>query len=247
VARAPVIGKLEIVADDSALARAAAEHFVAAARLAKAERGKFVVALAGGTTPKAMFALLTAEPLRSSIEWDSVRFYFGDERCVPPDDPESNYGMARKHLFEPLEISEEHVYRMRGEADPDDAAGEYEDLLKKMLGDPPVFDLILLGMGPDGHTASLFPGTLDQVDPDWLVAPIRVRKLNARRITLTPRTINGARAILVVAGGEGKAAALAQVLAGPRDPNLYPAQILNPDRGTLTWLVDRAAAKGLSE
>ena len=243
-----MIGKLEIVADENALARAAAERFIAAAKSAKAEKGKFNVALAGGSTPKAMYDLLVSDEMRDGVEWDSVRFYFGDERCVMPEDPDSNYGMARKHLFEPLELSEEVIYRMRGEIDPQDAAGEYEDFIKKLMGPYPVFDLIFLGMGPDGHTASLFPGTLDQVDPDWLVAPIHNPKVKPpNRLTLTPKAINAARAILVVTGGDSKAAALAQVLAGPRDPNLYPAQLLNPEHGTLTWLVDRAAAKGLSE
>ena len=242
-----MIGKLEIVADDTALAQAAAERFIAAASGAIGERGRFNVALAGGSTPKAMYALLRESPLRERVDWEKVSFYFGDERCVMPDHPDSNYGMAHQNLFEPLELTEEWVYRMRGEMDPVDAAGEYEDLIKKMLGPSPAFDLILLGMGPDGHTASLFPGTLDQIQDDWLVASIYNQKLNSHRITLTPRTINAARAILVVAGGANKAEALAHVLTGPREPDLYPAQLLHPEHGTLTWLVDRAAAKGLAE
>ena len=242
-----MIGKLEIVADETALAQAAAEHFMAAASAAIRERGKFNVALAGGSTPKAMYALLREEPMRGKLDWEKINFYFGDERCVMPDHPDSNYGLAHQNLFEPLELTEEWVYRIRGELDPVDAAGEYEDLIKKMLGPNPVFDLILLGMGPDGHTASLFPGTLDKIDPDWLVSSTFVEKLNSHRITLTPRAINGARAILVVAGGANKADALAHVLTGPREPNVYPSQILHPEHGTLTWLVDRAAAKGLGE
>ncbi|MGH7662037.1 MAG: 6-phosphogluconolactonase [Vulcanimicrobiaceae bacterium] len=242
-----MIGKLEIVADEAALARAAAEHFIAAATAAIRERGRFNVSLAGGSTPKAMYALLRESPMRERVDWESISFYFGDELCVMPDHPDSNYGMAHTELFEPLVLTEEWVYRIRGEMDPVDAAGEYDDIVKKMLGPSPAFDLIFLGMGPYGHTASLFPGTLSQIDPDWLVAPIRVEKLNAFRLTLTPRTINGARAIFVVAGGANKADALAHVLTGPREPDVYPAQILHPEHGTLTWLVDRAAAKGLSE
>jgi 6-phosphogluconolactonase len=242
-----VIGKLEIVADEKALAQAAAEHFIAAASAAIRERGRFNVSLAGGSTPKAMYALLREEPMRGQVDWEKISFWFGDERCVMPDHPDSNYGMAHTELFEPMELPEEFVYRMRGEMDPVDAAGEYEDQIRKLLGPTPVFDLILLGMGPDGHTASLFPGTLDDIDPDWLVTSTFVEKLNSHRITLTPRTINGARAILVVAGGPSKADALAHVLTGPREPNVYPSQILHPEHGTLTWLVDRAAAKGLSE
>ena len=242
-----MIGKLEIVSDEPALARAAAERFLSAGRAAIAAHGSFAIALAGGSTPKAMFVLLSAEPMRGQLQWNLVRFYFGDERCVPPDHADSNYGMARKNLFEPLHIPDSNVYRIHGEDPPQEAAGEYEGVLRKTLGDVPVFDMIMLGMGPEGHTASLFPGTFEQFDPKRFVVTTFIQKLNAHRVTVTPRTINAARAILLVTGGEAKAEALAEVLAGVRNPELYPAQILNPEHGTLTWLVDRAAAKGLSE
>ncbi len=150
---APLIGKLEIVADEAALAHSSAERFILAARDAKAVRGSFAVALAGGSTPKAMFALLAAEPLRSRVDWGSVRFFFGDERCVPPDHPDSNYGMAKKNLFDPLYIPATNIHRMRGEAAPEEAALEYQAILLKELGERPVLDLIFLGMGPEGHTA----------------------------------------------------------------------------------------------
>jgi 6-phosphogluconolactonase len=204
------------------------------------------VSLAGGSTPKAMFALLAAEPMRSHVDWSTVRFFFGDERCVPPDHPDSNYGMARKNLFDPLGIPAENVHRMRGEAPPEEAALEYQAILLKQLGDEPVLDLIFLGMGPEGHTASLFPGVFSQFDPQRWVVTTYIEKLSANRITLTPRAINAARAVVLVTGGEAKAEALAEVLAGARNPDLYPAQILNPQHGSLTWLVDRAATKGLS-
>ena len=239
-------GDLEIVPDETALARRVADLFVDAAAANIADHGFFGVSLAGGSTPAAAFDLLAGGSERGKIDWKRVLFYFGDERCVPPDDPESNYRMAREHLFEPLAIAPDQVHRMRAEAPPPEAAAEYEALLRNAMGDPPVFDLIMLGMGPDGHTASLFPGTLGQIDPARLVAPIWVEKFNTHRITLTPRTINAARAIVVAAGGEAKAGALAHVLNGPREPDLYPSQILNPADGTLRWIVDRAAAKGLS-
>jgi len=193
-----------------------------------------------------MFALLAAEPLRSRVDWASVRFFFGDERCVPPEHPDSNYGMAKKNLFDPLGIPARSVFRMRGEAPPEEAAREYEGILLEELGATPVLDLIFLGMGPEGHTASLFPGVFSQFDPRRWVVTTYIEKLSANRITLTPRALNAARAILMVTGGEAKAAALAEVLAGARNPDLYPAQILNPEHGSLTWLVDRAATKGLS-
>jgi 6-phosphogluconolactonase len=223
-----------------------AASFVGAAAGAKAARGVFNVALAGGSTPKAMFALLAAEPLRSRIDWQSIRFFFGDERCVPPEHPDSNYGMAKKNLFDPVGIDAKNVHRMRGEAAPEEAALEYQAVMLKELGATPVLDLIFLGMGPEGHTASLFPGVFSQFDPERWVVTTFIEKLNANRITLTPRAINAARSIILVTGGEAKAAALAEVLAGARNPDLYPAQILNPEHGKLTWLVDRAATKGLS-
>lgn len=241
-----MIGKFEVVEDEAAVAAAAAEHFIAAASRAVRSHGAFDVSLAGGSSPKAMFALLSARPLSERVDWKSVRFFFGDERCVPPDHPDSNYGMARQHLFSKLGIPDTQVYRIRGEAPPQEAADEYESILIRTLGDEPVLDLVLLGMGPEGHTASLFPGTFAQFDPNRFVVTTYVEKLNAHRVTLTPRAINAARATLVAAGGESKADALAHVLTGPREPNVYPAQVLNPMHGTLTWLVDRAAAEGLA-
>ena len=241
-----MIGKLEIVADETALAEAATQRFISDASAAVRERGVFNVSLAGGSTPKVMYGRLAAQPLRGKVDWNAVRFYFGDERCVPPDHPDSNYGMARRHLFAPLGIPEDRVYRIRGEAQPQAAADEYEEVLRRTLGSDPALDLVFLGMGPEGHTASLFPGTFQQFDPHRLVVTTFVEKLNANRVTLTPYAINGARAILVVAGGDSKADALAHVLSGPREPDVYPAQILSPRHGTLTWLVDRAAAGGLS-
>jgi 6-phosphogluconolactonase len=241
-----MIGKLEVVPGEGELARRVADGFVEAAREAIQRRGVFEVSLAGGSTPKAAFDLLAAAPLRERTEWKRIRFFFGDERCVGPDDPESNYRMAREHLFEPLAIAPETIFRIRGEDPPQEAADAYERLLRATLGELPVFDLLMLGMGPEGHTASLFPGTLGQIDPSRLVATTWIEKFGVHRITLTPRTINAARAIVVAAGGESKADALAQVLEGPRNPDLYPSQVLNPASGTLTWIVDREAAKRLA-
>jgi 6-phosphogluconolactonase len=241
-----VIGKLEVVADEAALTGAATQRFIADASAAIRRHNVFNVSLAGGSTPKAMFDQLKVEPLRSEVDWSAIRFFFGDERCVPPDHADSNYGMAREHLFAPLGIPGDRVFRIRGEIEPQAAADEYERVLRETLGDEPTFDLVFLGMGPEGHTASLFPGTFQQFDAGRLVATTYVEKLHANRVTLTPRAINGARAIVVVAGGDSKADALAHVLTGPREPDVYPAQILNPRHGTLTWVVDRAAAGGLA-
>ena len=152
-------GELRVYADAGAVAQALAEAFVAAGRAAIAERGAFAVALSGGNTPRAAYELLAADPLRTSLSWNEVFIYFGDERCVPPDDPRSNYHMAREAFLDAVPIPSANVARMRGETDPGLAANEYATILRTDLGANPRFDLIMLGLGEDGHTASLFPGS----------------------------------------------------------------------------------------
>jgi 6-phosphogluconolactonase len=237
--------RLVVVADEAALDRAVAEHFVAAAGQAIAARGSFAVALSGGTTPKAVYALLAVEPLRSAVDWANVRFFFGDERCVPPSDAESNFKSADDGLLQPLGVPARRIFRMRGEDEPAVAAREYATVLREELGPSPVFDLVMLGMGPDGHTASLFPGSDPFADDDALVRAPYVAKFATYRITLTPRVINAARDVAFATAGEVKAAALAAVLEGPRDPVGHPAQVVAPHDGTLTWYVDEAAAAQL--
>jgi 6-phosphogluconolactonase len=234
--------ELVVLGDEAGLAHAVADRFVDAASEAIARAGRFNVALAGGSTPMATHALLASSPNRERLRWGDVRFFFGDERCVPPGDPQSNYGMARATLFAPLGIDPAHVFRMRGEADPASAAAEYAQVLVRELGDEPVLDLIMLGMGPDGHTASLFPGSSPVTDDTLLVNAPFVPKFGTYRITLTPRTINNARQVVIATAGRAKADAVAHALDGPYDPNTYPVQIVNPARGRLTWMIDRAAA-----
>ena len=238
-------GKLVVLPDEAALARAVADDFIATANDAIAKRGRFDVALSGGSTPKAMYALLAAPPDSSEVDWTRVRFFFGDERCVPPDDPESNYKTANDGLLTTLRIDPAHVFRMHGEEDPAAAARAYADVLRAELGAEPVFDLVLLGMGPDGHTASLFPGTDPLTDNDALVRAPWVAKFSTYRITLTPRVINAARAVTIAAGGASKAAVLRDVREGPHDPVAHPIQIVAPSDGALTWFVDGAAAANL--
>jgi 6-phosphogluconolactonase len=236
---------LVVVEDDAALARAVADRFAEAATRAVGARGRFAVALAGGSTPKAAYALLAQSPYREAVPWDGVRFFFSDERCVGPDDPESNFGMARDAMLAPLRIDAAHIYRMRGEDPPEQAAAAYAAMLSEQLGPDAVLDLVMLGMGPDGHTASLFPGSAPQDGGSELVAAPFVPKFDTYRLTFTPRTINAARAVQIATAGTAKAAALAGALDGPYDPNLYPVQIVQPHAGELTWLVDRAAAAQL--
>jgi len=236
---------LVILADEDALARESADRFVARAGEAIAARGTYAVALAGGSTPKAAYALLASDAYRTRVDWACVRFFFGDERCVPPNDERSNYRMAYEAMLGPLAIPGRQIFRMRGEDAPHAAARAYEDVLLGELGDDCVFDTIHLGMGPEGHTASIFPGSQALV-LGGLVAAVYVEKVSMYRITLTPLAINAARDVTIATAGDGKAAMLAQVLDGPRDPNVTPVQSIRPQAGTLTWLVDRAAAKDLA-
>lgn len=237
---------LRLVQDADALARAAAEELAAAAARAVALRGAFTLALAGGSTPRRLYALLAdrGAPYRDRIPWARTQVFFGDERPVPPDHPESNYRMAREALLDHVPVAS--VHRIHGE-DPAGAAA-YEAELRSFFripadGAPPRLDLVLLGLGPDGHTASLFPGTpaLDE-RVRWVVSSF-VARLGTRRTTLTLPVLNRARVLFLVSGAE-KAGALARVLAPPAGEPLLPAARVRPDGGAL-WVVDAAAARDL--
>ena len=235
-------GELVVVADDVALAREVADRFVKHASDAIAARGRFDVALAGGSTPKAAYALLASDAYRSQVDWPHVRFYFSDERCVPPDDDESNYRMAREAMLAPLAIPDANVLRMHGEDDPQRAAANYAAILREVGRDGPTLDLVMLGMGPDGHTASLFPGSDPFADESLLVRAPFVEKFGTYRLTFTPRAINAARDVQIATAGRAKTQALATARNGAYDPVQTPIQCVAPTAGHLTWLVDRAAA-----
>lgn len=245
---------LRIFADGAELARAAAEEFARRADQAIDARGRFSVALSGGSTPRRLFTLLAdpAEPFRDRIDWHAVHFFWGDERHVPPDHPESNDRMARETLLDPLSVPAENVHRIRGEEpDAHRAAALYEEELRAFFSGAPRFDLVLLGLGADAHTASLFPGTAAVRERErWAVAQW-VEKLEAFRITLTPTVLNRAAALIFLVQGEEKAAALRAVLEGDRegerDLDRWPAQAVCPQDGELLWLVDRAAASGVEK
>jgi len=235
--------------DLDALSRAAADELTELARAAVSERGTCSIALSGGSTPQRLFRLL-AQRGHDAVPWQHVDLWWGDERSVPPDHADSNYRMAREALIEPLGLAASRVHRIASElADLDAAARAYERDLVAALGAPPIFDLVLLGMGPDGHTASLFPGSpaLDETRR-WVVAnPVTSPLVHGTttRLTLTAPAINAARHIRFLIGGADKAVALAQVLEGPRDPARYPSQLIAPAHGDLVWLLDAAAAAGL--
>ncbi len=241
--------ELHIVEDEATLARELARRIVGEARRALEARGTFAFALAGGSTPKATYALLAAE-YADALDWARVRFFFGDERCVAPTDAQSNYRTAHDALFTPLGIADANIFRMRGDDEPTAAAHAYADVLRDTLArapdGTPIFDLVLLGMGPDGHTASLFPGTDPFTDDALLVRAPYVASFATHRLTLTPRVINTARAVVVVTAGYAKAPALNAIFDGPHDPMRYPIAVLDPHDGTLDFIVDRAAASQLA-
>lgn len=244
----PARAGLTIVTDDAALARALAGLVITEAKGAIEKRGSFALALAGGSTPKAAYALLAHEA--TAVDWARVRFFFGDERCVPPHDEQSNYHTAHHALLGPLGIADAQVFRLRGEDAPARAAVSYADVLRRELSATqdgiPVLDLVLLGMGPDGHTASLFPGSNPLTDDAALVRAPYVEAFATYRLTLTPRVLNAGRVVAVATAGDAKADALHAVLDGFPDPTAYPIAILAPRSGDLRWLVDRAAAAKLA-
>jgi 6-phosphogluconolactonase len=232
-------------ADD--LVRGAAEIFVDLAATAVAARGRFTVALAGGGTPRPVYALLATREFAGRVDWGKVHVCFGDERCVPPTDQRSNFRMAREALLDQVPLPADNIHRIAGEDDPADAALAYmQDLQRLFRGDAlPAFDLIWLGLGDNGHTASLFPGTASLREEDrWVVAQY-VEVLTAWRVTLTPAAINAARDVVFLVAGAGKAEVLARVLTGPHEPDVLPAQLIKPGQGRLHWLVDAAAGAAL--
>jgi 6-phosphogluconolactonase len=229
------------------VARAVARRFVELARASFAERESFSAALAGGTTPKRVYELLASEEFRNEVAWDGVHIFFGDERSVPPDHADSNYRMAHEALLSRVSIPEKNIHRMRGEGDAAANASLYEDELRSFFGEAvwPRLDLVMLGMGDDGHTASLFPGTPALEEQKAWVVPNWVEKFETWRVTLTAPAINGARHVVFVVTGAGKAERLAEILKGERDPSRLPSQLIEPSDGTLEWFVDEAAAASL--
>jgi 6-phosphogluconolactonase len=204
------------------------------------------VVLSGGSTPRALYARLTRPPFRESIRWDRVLFFFGDERCVPPDHDRSNYRMARETLFDPLKIPAARVLRMKGEANPARAARDYENAIRRRFADRPArFDFVLLGLGEDGHTASLFPSTAALTERRRLAAANEVPKFSEWRLTLTFRALNAARRVVFLVSGPEKAPAVAKILKKRRGYADLPASGVAPSRGTLLWLLDEAAASKL--
>lgn len=239
--------EVRVFEDLETLTRAAAAEIARAAASAVAERGFFALALSGGSTPRPLYRLLASDPYHDRLPWSAIHLFWGDERHVPPDHPESNYRMAREAMIDHAPVPPGNVHRVAAE-DPDArrAAVAYESELRSFFGlapgERPVFDLLLLGIGPDGHTASLFPGSPAVNERDHLVAAPWVEAQRSFRITLTPPVLNHGRLALFLVSGEDKADALQAVIEGQREPDRYPAQVVEGNR---LWMVDRAAASRL--
>ncbi len=233
---------IRVAPDMATLARMAANTIRELAQTAISQTGRFTIALSGGSTPKALFQLLASD-YKEEIDWKNVYVFWGDERCVPPDDADSNYKMARETLLAHVALPAANVYRIKGELPPEEGASQYEETLCDVFNNQlPRLDLILLGMGDDGHTASLFPGTDALNEHEKWVIPNHV--LTAKqtwRITFTLPVINNAANVMFLVAGTGKADTLKRVLQGEYKPTELPSQLIKPTDGNLVWAIDHAA------
>jgi 6-phosphogluconolactonase len=243
--------KYYVEPDPAALAQRAAQYFSEMVSESVADQNRARIAISGGSTPKAAFHLLADpdQPWRARMPWDKLSLYWVDERTVPPDHPDSNYRMTREAMLDHVPVHWDQVHRMEGELDPEVAASRYESKLRDSFrlegAESPRFDLISLGMGPDGHTASLFPNTEAIHEMTRLVTSNNVPQLCTRRITLTWPVINHARSVFFLIAGADKADRVREVFMGPRDPERLPSQLIWPSSGILTLFLDKAAAAHL--
>lgn len=238
-----------ICADVEELSRKAAERFIDLARNAIARNGRFIVALSGGSTPRALYSLLASPGYNERIEWNKIHLYWGDERCVPPHHPDSNFLMVQETLLANITIPRENFHRIAAEFDPAAAAADYEEQIQKLFqlspGALPRFDLILLGLGEDGHTASLFPDNPALDDTRHIVAGAYIEKLKAHRVTLTLPVINRAAEIVFLVAGRDKAAVVQQIVGESPNGSTLPAARVRPTNGRLVWLITKDAASEL--
>jgi 6-phosphogluconolactonase len=245
-AHTPPRFEIRVLPDLEEAARAAALELAAAASDALIDRGIFRLALSGGATPRALFDALATPPFSRRIDWRKARVFFVDERCVPPSSGRSNYRFAKEHLLDPLRVPAQNVFRMRGEEKPRRAARDYDRILRTEFGrSVPRFDLVLLGLGADGHTASLFPRTRAVDEKSKWTAGNYLPLQKEWRLTLTFPVLNAARRVIFLVAGEEKHAAVAAVLARKRGSRSLPASLVRPKRGSLIWILDEAAASDL--
>lgn len=239
--------EIRVFADIEEMSRAAAEQVVSLSRSAKAS-GKFALALSGGTTPRRLYSLLAAPTYRDAVDWSSLHLFWADERCVPPDHPSSNFKLVRDALLSKVSLPEGNIHRIIGEEEPERAAQLYEEDLRAFFGAAPfpVFNLILLGAGEDGHTASLFPGAPALREWTRLAAAVVFGPQNLSRVSLTLPVLNQASQVLILAAGRAKAAIVHKIMEGG-NPKEYPAGMVQPVRGRVTWMIDQEAASLLSQ
>jgi 6-phosphogluconolactonase len=244
--------ELEIVSHNEVLTRKAAGAIVQQMAETLERNTTFSIALSGGSTPRALYSLLADEAsFHGRVPWDKVHFFWGDERHVPPDHSDSNYRMANEAMLSKVPVPPENIHRVRAEEpDANKVAEAYElelmDFFQLEAGQPPRFDCVLLGMGPDGHTASLFPGTEALHEHNRLVAANWVEEFSSYRITMTVPVLNNADIVMFLVSGDEKAGALREVLRGDEPPERFPAKLIRPLHGKLLWLVDQAAARDLT-
>lgn len=241
----PVNANILVCEDERNASLEAAERFVCAAVRAVAKRGVFYVAIPGGSSPRGMFGLLCGREFEDMVPWTRTELFFTDERCVPPESDESNFKLASELLMSTVPIPEVNIHRMRGEDPPEIAAEAYENELVRVMGPRPRFDLIVLGMGTNTHTASLFPNSPALQETGKHVVANYISSLNTYRLTLTFPAINQAEQVIILAFGADKSAPLAEVFRGTADTDLHPVQAIQPTSGHLLWIVDRAAASKL--
>ena len=249
----PVTVTYQVWPSSAEVAMASARLFASRVEQAVNQRGVARIAISGGSTPQATFKLLAdpAQPFLNTIPWDKIQLFWVDERCVAPDNPESNYGVCCDLLLSKVPLPEKNVFRMEGELDPEEAAARYESTLRNVMklegAESPAFDLVALGMGPDGHTASLFPHTEAINEIGRLVVANHVPQKDTWRITLTWPVIIQAAEVVFEIEGASKTDVLAEVLTGPRDPERLPSQLIRPTSGKLLFLLDQAAAAKLPD
>ncbi len=242
--------QIALYADSDTLSRDAAQYIVRLANESVVSHGRFTIALSGGTTPRKLYGMLGDEPYRSQIDWALVDIFWSDERCVPPDSEDSNYLLAQQVLLNKIPISAAQIHRMPADEPDRDAASQvYTDEMRRVFATNgiPSFDLIQLGMGPEGHTASLFPHQASLHEQQRLVMPVSVPKPPPPRLTFTPPLLNAAHNILFLVTGADKADAVQAVLEGAYIPNEYPAQIVRPTHGEVVWMLDTKAASTLKK
>jgi 6-phosphogluconolactonase len=236
--------KVEVLPDLEALSHRAAAIFVNTSRNSIATKKRFAAAISGGSTPRRLYTLLSTDAYRDQVDWQRVHLFWADERCVPGEDEASNFRTAFDTLLSRIALPEKNIHRIKGEETPDKAAIDYEEEIRRFFGESerPRFDLIILGVGEDGHTASLFPGSKSLEETVRLVLPVYWDELKKNRITLTLPALNNADRILFLVAGSAKSAVLSEILGRGEEKKKFPAGLVRPVGGTITWLIDQEAA-----